>query len=69
MIVQDIIESWLKENGYDGLYDDRECGCLLEDLIPCGGDWAFECQPGYKNVCGCPDHNSWRVSSNKKEQC
>lgn len=42
--------SWLKDNGYDGLYNDGECGCTLEDLILCGEDFS-QCVPGYKTAC------------------
>jgi hypothetical protein len=39
MNVKEIIETYLKENGYDGLqnYDDTDCACYLDDLCPCGG--------------------------------
>ena len=46
---KEIIEMWLKENGYDGLYEDGECGCILGDIAPC---WSVEamlnCCPGYR---------------------
>lgn len=33
----DMIKDWLKTHGYDGLvYVDLECGCHVDDLIPCG---------------------------------
>ncbi len=46
----------LKADGYDGVYGD-ECGCLIEDLAPCGDD-PWECQPGHKRDCteACPRH-------------
>lgn len=50
MNVKQIVEKYLKDNGYDGLFNgDAECGCLLEDLCPCGGDYGdWNCEPGYK---------------------
>jgi len=51
MNIKQIVEAWLKANGYGGLcntdccYDG--CGCLLDDLMPC--DYASQhCQAGYK---------------------
>ena len=49
--VRNIIKDWLKEHGYDGLFND-ECGCDLNDLMPCDRDCG-ECQPGYKQPCDC----------------
>ena len=37
MNVVEIVEEWLKENGYDDLY--RRCGicyCEVDELMPCG---------------------------------
>ena len=46
--VKDILEQWLKANGYGGLVDqDSECGCLADDLCLCGGP-CDTCRPGYK---------------------
>lgn len=67
MKVKEIIIEWLKNNGYDGLYDPGECGCLIGDLFPCGGD-CFDCLPGYKNT---PNPNSgydFTVGPNKPSQ-
>lgn len=49
MTIIDIVSEYLKENGYDGIYNsDGECACCLEDgLRPCGEDFS-ECKPGYK---------------------
>jgi hypothetical protein len=45
--VHEIVESWLRQNGYDGLYfDAQECGCFLTDLMPCDGA-AHDCKAGY----------------------
>ncbi len=48
MTMKEIIKTWLKANGYDGLCDpEHECGCGIDDLILCGGP-CDECQPGYR---------------------
>ena len=44
-----ILEVHLRANGFDGLVmPDAECGCLVDDLCPCGGDFA-NCEAGYKH--------------------
>lgn len=45
--VQKIIEDYLKENGFDGLYYESECGCSVNDLAPCDGN-PLNCTPGYR---------------------
>jgi len=46
--VKDILISFLREHGYDGLYNsDGECACLIDDLCPCGANFEH-CKPGYK---------------------
>lgn len=54
MTVKDIVEKWLKDNGYDGLACSF-CGCKVGDLMPCGEPQA-ECMAGflaskYRKVC------------------
>jgi hypothetical protein len=44
----EIIAEWLKEHGYDGMYSEAECGCLLTDFAPCSGDSIGSCCAGYK---------------------
>jgi len=52
MNVEEIVKKYLKENGYDGLWNENgECSCELDDLFPCNGFYGH-CQPGYK-VLGC----------------
>ncbi|WP_295438173.1 hypothetical protein, partial [Thiolapillus sp.] len=37
---RDMVAAYLREHGFDGLFCD-ECGCSLDDLMPCGtNDWA-----------------------------
>ena len=46
--VNEIIEQYLKKNGYNGLCEiDVGCACELSDLFPCNEDFQ-SCVPGYK---------------------
>ena len=71
MIVKDIIEMWLRENDYSGLYDDEvPCGCEIEDLIPCDSESCLTCKPGYKVSCTdkCKHEEGpgdWHISNKK----
>lgn len=48
LTVREIVEKYLEENKYDGLCNcDSECGCCLDDLMPCE-EGINECQAGYK---------------------
>lgn len=47
MNVYGIVEKYLKDNGYDGLCTD-DCGCHLDDLMPCCSEGAMDCVSGYK---------------------
>lgn len=49
MTVKEILQTWLKDNGYDGLYHPGDCGCSIEDLITCDDDCS-NCEPGYKHI-------------------
>ncbi len=42
-----IVQEYLKEKGYDGLWDEYNCGCELDDLMVCG-DPHLGCRAGYK---------------------
>jgi len=49
MNIIQIVEKYLKDNNYDGLYNiDIECACFNNDLFPCGGEDVLECKAGYK---------------------
>ena len=52
MNVRNIVSEWLRKHGYDGLYTE-DCGCVLDDLMPCSGPYEFStsCNPGYRNPC------------------
>ena len=47
MTCKDIIETYLKEHGYDGLANNG-CGCDVNDLAPCNGGPCWDCEPAYK---------------------
>ena len=47
MTVKEIIIKYLEDNGYDGLYDEMGCGCLINDFALCDSISA-ECMAGYK---------------------
>ena len=54
MNIREIVQDWLKEHGYGGLYcEGSECGCPIDNLMDCGGPmntWPSitDCHPGYK---------------------
>ena len=49
MTVGKIVREYLVAHGYDGLYNADQCGCCLDDLMPCDGDdFLMDCQAGYK---------------------
>jgi hypothetical protein len=50
MTVKEIIVKYLKENGFDGLYSDN-CGCLVNDLMPCSDYGIDLCEAGVKKDC------------------
>jgi hypothetical protein len=48
MNVKEIVQIWLRDNGYDGLYNtDAPCGCELDDLFCCDC-CSPDCKPGYR---------------------
>ncbi|MFA5377395.1 MAG: hypothetical protein WC455_16710 [Dehalococcoidia bacterium] len=57
MNIREILESWLREHGYDGLYCDG-CGCRVDDLMPCDSPQPEECRPGFIVQCNkkCDDY-------------
>jgi hypothetical protein len=50
--VANIIAWWLREHHYDGLCSE-DCGCGLDDLMPCGGSGGTsdQCMPAYAWSC------------------
>jgi len=72
MTVKDIVEKYLRENGYGGLFEEYgECGCELGDLAPCG-DMNEKCQAGYKVNCTVEceheDICDWHIQRDKPKE-
>lgn len=60
MNLKEITEAYLREKGYDGLYDtDTECACSVDALFPCVEPGIY-CEAGYSRPCDCGDHN-WHI--------
>jgi hypothetical protein len=55
--VRDIVKQYLIDHDYDGLYNDNECGCTLEDLASCSNESILDCIPGVKTKC--PNGDFW----------
>ena len=67
MDVRSIVEVYLRENGYDGLYDDYECACVLGDLFPCCREGVQNCMPGHKVLT--PDGEyDWLIYPGKRPE-
>jgi hypothetical protein len=45
--VKGILSEWLKAHGYDGLAGKYDCGCPLNDLMPCDEPQP-DCVPAYR---------------------
>lgn len=48
--IKSIVSEYLKANKYDGLVNTEiPCGCLLDDLMPCGLEWSCQhCEAGHR---------------------
>lgn len=61
--VLDILDQYLRANGYDGLVNpDAECGCRLGDLRPCASDFSG-CEPAYRRE----HEDGWRMCRRKAD--
>lgn len=64
MNVKEILVSWLKQHGYDGLYyqSDRaiDCGCEIDGLLMCR-NYSGLCKPGIKK-------ENWFIGPRKEKQ-
>ena len=49
MNVKEIVLDYLSKNSYEGLFnEDLDCGCPIDDFMPCWDGKYAECQPGYR---------------------
>lgn len=60
MTIKEIVVGYLKQNNFEGLYHDNDCGCELKDLFPCGSP-PKDCQPGIKVPCNCGEKHDWHI--------
>jgi len=67
MDVNKIVLDFLKQNGYDGLYNpDSECACLVSDLAPCD-EMTDSCEAGYKtDGCTCGEECDFHINARKE---
>lgn len=49
-IMKYVIADWLEDDGFDGLFNDEDCGCgkSYDEIMPCGGEGCENCKPGFK---------------------
>jgi hypothetical protein len=56
MIIRKIVEKYLRDNSYDGLFNEEDnCACDLNGLLSCcdstfSGEDIVNCKPGYKII-------------------
>ena len=65
-----MVREYLEKNGYDGLVEyDGECGCSLDDLMPCGHESAIDCEAGHKIDCPdtCGEGCDFHIVSGKRQ--
>lgn len=66
MKVIEIVKAHLVANGFDGLvHVDAECGCLLDDLRPCGSDCS-DCEPAYRGADENGEPGDWAMYRTKE---
>ncbi len=69
MKVKEIIEGYLQENGFSGLFnEDDECVCELDTLGEGCEGFHQDCQAGYINPCRCGDHDA-HIGPTKENLC
>ena len=65
--VIEIVKAHLEANGFDGLVQtDAECGCLCDDLAPCGGEFG-PCEPAYRGADLSGEHGDWAMYTSKED--
>lgn len=46
--IENIVKEYLRDNKFDGLFNEEKCACVLENLMPCGEPDVFYCAAGYR---------------------
>lgn len=55
--VKDALSEWLRANGYDGLFNEGNCACSVDDLMPCYSP-SSTCKAGYMvSCCECDEQD------------
>ena len=67
MNVKEIIKNYLKDNCYDGLFNEDDCGCSIIDLAPCD-EIGLSCEPGYVAECDCNRGCAFHITNNKLDK-
>lgn len=58
MNVKEIVTKYLEDNGFDGLMDDYDCVCDLNDLMPCV-ERSILCEPAVIIPCKKENCHDW----------
>ena len=67
--VKEIVAQYLKAKGFDGLFNEvGECGCGLNDLMPCDGPQE-RCVPAIEHYCPCCGESIFTSIEAIVEQC
>lgn len=68
MNIREVIKKYLEEKEFDGLYG-CECGCAVDDLMPCGElNNLSECEPGYKSPASPESEFDFMIGPHKTEE-
>lgn len=58
--LMEILATFLKDNGYDGLCNPQaECGCSIDDLFPCGEYQHGDCIVAYLGCAEDDPEEDW----------
>jgi hypothetical protein len=66
MEIKAIVKTHLIKMGYDGLYQNGECGCKIDDLMPCV-EIRSDCQAGFIVPCDCEMNCDFHIGKEKAE--
>jgi hypothetical protein len=64
--IKEIVKEYLEKNGYDGLYGLPDCGCSVDDLMPCD-EPGVNCAPGYYGPCMCDDDHRFHIYGDRAD--